>query len=327
MVRTEEQILIVYSVEGTSKEDINAAKAAIYSYTRKESTIMSVITKPYIFGIPSGSVAGNSLGTELTKQLKNSIGAIVFVDDLRPNIAYELGFFHGQGKTVLLVTRKKVEEVWKAITDLSGCALLSIERESIVDGIHAYIDTVYGTLSTALVFPAPELPKPKQNMIGEIANRAPIPVSIYNGEFGDMIRVDTWGGITFDVGYNLLSDAKFKIVIRGESQDSTYSIYFRVKFINALGDRRTIWLGLTSNQEKTRFEGNERNLPSQHLTKNWHFLTASFAELLKRGQILGVERIECLDLIRVRAGKKQRDSSVKNLSYEIGYFEIIGIDR
>lgn len=326
MFRTEEQILIVYSVSGTSKTDIDAAKAAITSYIRKSSSIMSVITKPYEFYIPSGSAPGISLGTELTKQLQNSIGAIVFIDDLRPNIAYELGFFHGQGKTVLLVTRKQVEEAWKAISDLSGCALLSIERESVTDGIHHYIDRVYSTLSTSLLFPAPELPIPMRNMIGEIGKRARIPVLIYNGDFGQTMRVDTWGGIRFDVGYNLLPDAKFKIVIRGESKDSTYSIYFQVKFINALGDRRTIWLGLTSNQEKTRFEANERNIASQHLTRNWHFLTASFTELLKRGQVLGVQRVECLNLISVRAGKYQSDPSVKNPSYEIGYFEIIGID-
>jgi hypothetical protein len=99
-------------------------------------------------------------------------------------------------------------------------------------------------------------------MIGELATKAHIPVSMYAGDFGETIRIDTWGGIVFDAGYNLLSDAKFKIALRGESLASTYSIYFRVRFPDPLGVRRSIWLGLTSNQGKAVFEANERNLPA-----------------------------------------------------------------
>ena len=88
-----------------------------------------------------------------------------------------------------------------------------------------------------------------------------------------------------------------------------------------------IWLGLTSNSRKTGFEANERNLPSQALTKNWRLLTGSFMELLKAGQVLGVQRVEYLELIRVRAGQYRVDPFAKNPSYELGYCEIIGVDR
>lgn len=327
MLQTEEQIVIVYSVKGTPRPYIEEAVTAISSYRRSASYVIPAITRALVFEIPSGSVPGVTLGSELTKQLQNSIGAIIFLDDLRPNIAYELGFFHGQGRTVLLVTDKRIEQIWKSISDLAGCALLSLKGNSLTKGVHDYLDGVYDSLVAIRPYPAPELPIQSRNMIGELAKRARIPVSVYAGDFGDTIRVDTWGGIIFDAGCNLLSDAKFKIAIRGESIDSTYSIYFRVRFPDPLGDRRSVWLGLTSNQGKAGFEANERNLPSQALTRNWQFLAGSFTGLLRLGQVLGVQRVEYLELIRVRAGAYQDDPFAKNPSYELGYFEINGIDH
>jgi hypothetical protein len=327
MFQTEEQILIVYSLKGTPKVNIDEAEAAISSYSRSGALVMSVITKPLVFQIPTGSSPGATLGTDLTKELQNSIGAIVFLDDLRPNIAYELGFFHGQGKTVLLVTDKRVEQIWKTISDLSGCALLSLKSASLSQGIHAYLDGVYDKLAAMRLYPVLELPIKSRNMVKGLVAHARIPVNTYDGDFGETIRVDTWGGIVFEVGYNLLPEAKFKIAIRGESPDSSYSIYFRVRFPDPLGVRRTIWLGLTSNRGIAGFEGHERNLPSQSLTRNWQLLVGSFSELLKTAQILGVPRVEYLELIRVRAGEYQSDPFAKNPAFELGYFELVGIDQ
>ena len=226
MERNEEQIGIVYSVSGTCPNYIDEAKDAVRSYRRDASFVMGVFLEPWTLQIPSGSQPGGTLGSELTRRLRSSIGAIVFVDDLRPNVAYELGFFHGQGRAVLLVTNKRVEQIWASISDLAGCALLSMEKLSLVEGVHSYLDGVYDALGDIPLFQAPELPHQSRNIIGELAERARIRVEPYEGDFGETLRIDTWGGVVFEVGYSLLADAKFKIAIRGESRDSTYSIYF-----------------------------------------------------------------------------------------------------
>jgi hypothetical protein len=248
------------------------------------------------------------------------------VDDLRPNIAYELGFFHGQGTTVLLVTNNEVERVWRSISDLAGCALLTLSGTGLDLGISEYLNALYAKLASTHPIRAPELPIRAKNQIGELSKKAQIPTTPYESDFGDAIRVDTWGGVVFEIGANLLPDAGYKIAIRGESYKSTYSIYFHVRFPDSAGTRKSIWLGLTSNQALIGFEANERNLPSQALTQNWRLLTGTFAELLKAGHIYGTPRVEFIELIRVRAGGYKENPFEKNPAFEIGYFELTGTD-
>lgn len=325
MMHAEEQILIVHSVNGTPAEHVRNAEEAVKSY-RRSASFIPVVTRPLAFPIPSGSGPGATLGGELTVQLQKSVGAIVFVDDLRPNIAYELGFFHGRGRAVLLITSTPVETVWKSISDLAGCALLRIPKNPIDSGIHDYLDYLYASLAAVAPFRATSLPTSSRNMIAELATRAQIPVRVHQSDFGDAFDVETWGGIIFDVWRNLLPEARFKIAIRTKTFQSTYSLYFRVRFPDADGQRRAVFLGLTSNRATIGFEGNERNLPAQPLTGGWQFLTGSFVELLRAGQVLGVQRVEALELIRVRAGEFQEDPLAKVPGYEIGFMEITGFD-
>ena len=95
---------------------------------------------PLVFNIPNAAAPGATLGTELTRELHNSIGAVVFVDDLRPNVAYELGFFHGQGRSVLLLTRSPLDSVWMSISDLAGAALADLSRTQMVAAVHGYLE-------------------------------------------------------------------------------------------------------------------------------------------------------------------------------------------
>jgi hypothetical protein len=163
-------------------------------------------------------------------------------------------------------------------------------------------------------------------MLQTLAARAEIPVQLYESDFGEAMRVETWGGVVFGVGQNLTPQAGFKIVLRNIDLHSTYSIYFRVRFRDSASRRQTIALGLTSNQEVIGFESNERNLPAQAATAEWRMLTGRFAELLSLGQILGSHGPEHLEKVRVRAGDYQPDPFAKVGAYEIGYFELNGLD-
>ncbi len=326
MIQVEEQIFIVCSVKGIDESHISDAKKAIDSYKRSSSMVSSVITKPFIFRIPTGSIAGKTLNSDLVEQLQKSIGAIIFIDDLRPNIAYELGFFHGQGKIVLLITNNNVKKTWDYISDLAGCSLLNLHDNSIESGIHNYLNLVYDTLSNKKLA-APELPLVSKNALNEYVKKARIPVNVYQSDFGDAITIDTWGGIVFDIGYNLFPEAKFKIALRKKDYLSSYSIYFRIRFVNSYNERRIISLGITSNNANTWFESNERCLASQPITEDWCLITNSFKNLLLDGQVLGNNKVEFLEIIRVRAGNYKPDPFEKNPAYEIGFIEIIGIDH
>lgn len=327
MIRAEEQVLIVYSVKGTPPNLIAEAEKAISDYKLASSLVASVVVKPLVFKVPKAAAPGASLGGELTTQLNNSLGAIVFLDDLRPNVSYELGFFHGQGKAVLLVTNREVEEVWKAISDLAGCALLCLKHDTLSSGVESYLDTIYENVSRAPRYPAPELPLSSRNMLEEISRGARVNISLRDSDFGKSLDISTWGGVIFDVDYGLLPNAKFKMALRARESDSMYSIYFRVRYLDQLGNRKKFQLGLTSNRSKTAFESNERTIPSQPLTKEWRFLSGSFSELFRIGHVFGVQHVEHLELVRVRAGEYWRTIDERVPAYELGYFEIVGIDH
>jgi len=312
-----EQILVIYSAARTDEGDLLAVKQAISQFTRAGS---SVRTSPLVFDIPHGAAPGATLGTELTQQLRASIGAVAFVDDLRPNVAYELGFFHGEGRTVLLVTRGTVDSVWTAISDLAGAALVSLQHQEMTAAIHAYLDRLYRDLGMVSPLPAPELPSADSNLLRNLQQPQFHNAFRDDGPFGHLLRVDSWEGITLQANYNLVSEASFRIAIRAASQGSDYSIYFRVLFTDRIGSRRRVWLGLTSSRRAIGMEVNERNMPAERATQHWRWLSASFRELLKRGLILGAGPVEHIDLIRFRAGVPGRKGSI-----EVGFLDIRGI--
>jgi hypothetical protein len=95
MKRNTERILVVHSVLGTEPAEIGVVEEAIRSFERTDSSVRAV---PVVFAIPAGAAPGSTLGTELNEELRSCIGALIFVDDLRPNVAYELGFFHGEAR-------------------------------------------------------------------------------------------------------------------------------------------------------------------------------------------------------------------------------------
>src|SRR2546422_8424903 len=145
MDKNTERILVVHSVPNTEPTALRDVEEAIRTFERRDS---SVRTEPLVFGVPTGAAPGATLGTELTQELRACIGAIVFVDDLRPIVAYELGFFHGRGRTVLLLTYRPVDAAWTSISDLAGAALCSVESSSLEPAIHSYLNRLYDELSS-----------------------------------------------------------------------------------------------------------------------------------------------------------------------------------
>jgi len=240
---THEQILIVYSVKGTLESDRIEAENSVNNF-RIEGSSVSVNSKSFI--LPDGVNPGTTLANELYDALINSVGAIVFVDDLRPNIAYELGFFHGQGKMVLLVTRKKVEDTWLAISDLAGASLANIENEAVKWHVSKYLKRLYDQLAFSDLRDCTILPKKENNIIEEYADQVDSKYLV-EADFGKGFNIKEWHpGVNFNLGKNLLTNAKFKIVLRQKRVDSLYTVYFKIIYSDSTGEKKDIWIGLTS---------------------------------------------------------------------------------
>jgi hypothetical protein len=206
-----EIILIVHSVAKVVASQLQQVKEAIRTFTLRDS---SVQCEPLVFEVPTGAALGATLGTELTRELRSCIGAVVFVDELRPNVAYELGFFHGRGRTVLLITNRQVDSAWAAISDLSGAAVHRIENGSLRSVVHSYLTRLYGELSSMPPWPLSQLPSEEHNLIRNLPEVRNLNAYQPTGEWGASLRVSAWGPLDIRVGFNLLADAGFKIVLR-----------------------------------------------------------------------------------------------------------------
>jgi len=326
---TEEQIFIVLAYDDPNWEkNSEEVKRAISEFKLPSSFVKSVVLKSCLFKIPYGSSPGATLNSDLIKQLQNSIGAIVFVDFLKPNVAYELGFFHGQGKPVLFVTMDGLSRMWGGISDLAGVALLDISKNSLHEGVLNYLDHLYFKLAHIPIIPLTEIPlKSKNNLkylVEEKGDKGFIP-EVYESDFGSAMTIETWGGLIIRPKCKILPDAKFKILLRS-NHICEYSIYFFVHFINAFSEKRSIYVGVTSSRSITGFESNERCMPGQRITENWSMLTCSFKQLLSAGQVLGDNTVFFLEKMRFRA-EFNFDRQKRMPSYEVGYLEIIGVDN
>lgn len=321
MQQNPEQILVIYSVKGTSDEDIRNAESSIMSYSNEHPDIKVV---PKVFKVPAGATPGVALGTELKDELTSSIGAIVFLDDLRPNVAYELGFFHGQGRTVLLLTRKRIDSIWSSISDLAGAAVASLKSQSIKIAVQSYLDRLYEEMSLVRTWPILPVPSKRTNLLDNIKDQNQNVAFKENGPLGSMLVVNTWKGVDLSLGYNLMDGAKFILMMKAQAFNAEYTVYFKVRFADRKGNRRSVWLGLTSRERATHLSYAERTFPAQTLTNELRILSAEFNQLLKHGFILGANTVDFVEIMRVRAGLKNQNNPVP---IEICFLSIIGIDR
>src|SRR2546421_1348331 len=220
-----ERVLVVYSVDGTSTTQIDEVSEAVRTFARNDSSVRS---EPLVFTVPTGAATGATLGTELTRELQACIGAIVFVDALRPNVAYELGFFHGRGRTVLLLTNQNVDAAWVSISDLPGAAVHRVEAGSLRPTVHLYLNRLYNELSSMAPWSLSQIPSAEDNLIAKLPEvRNAESVFHEDGEWGPFLRISSWSGIDLEVGCNLLADARFKLMMRAVQQTADYSVYFR----------------------------------------------------------------------------------------------------
>lgn len=316
-----ERILLVHSVSATDPQDLRVVEESIRAYRGNDS---SVRVEPVVFGVPGGAAPGATLGTELTNELHACIGAVVFVDDLRPNVAYELGFFHGQGRTVLLLAHHRVDSVWTSISDLAGAALALIDGVDLATVVHAYISRLYDELASVSAWSAAELPSIEHNLLRGLPEQPSKQLLQQGGEWGPFLMVSSWQGIDFDVGLNLLPSAGFKVVFRALHHGADYSLYFLVRFTDRSGSRRRLWLGLTSRRRASGLHADERTFPSQAPTTTWQILTGRFQEMLERGYVFASGPAFYLEKIRVRAGTPDQ-SEAKPI--EVGFVDIVGLDR
>lgn len=319
-MNTTEKILIVYSVKGTPSEDIAEAESAVRQFDRMGSTVK---VEPIVFKIPEGVSAGTTLCSELYDNLLRSIGAIVFVDDLRFNIAYEIGFFHGQGKLVLLITKKNIEEFWLLMSDLAGTSLARVDKISIQDYVINYLNRLYDDLALSDFWDSTSFPRDDRNLINNLIENID-QKSIIDTEFGKGIKITEWDKkIDINISRNLCPNSKFNILIRENKHDSLYSIYFKIRYSDNTTKNKHIWIGLSSVKRAINLQGNERLVPSRNSTKDWSIIQGTFEDLFKKCLILGKIKIDSLSKIRLRAGSN-RDKNSSDI--EIGYLNIIGLE-
>jgi hypothetical protein len=315
-----EQIFLIYSVSGTHEDDLAAAQAAIRQYRRVDSTVR---VEPLVFAVPPGASPGATLATEITNGLRSSIGAVVFVDDLRPNVAYELGFLHGQGRTVLLLTRESVDSVWTAISDIAGSALAHLGRGDLTSSIHSYLDRLYTELGRVKPLPAFALPLPETNLLRQLPQISTFEGYKPDGAFGPSLIVRSWEHVDIELGFNLPPNARFSIVVRATGPGADCSIYFRVRFPNRGGAPSRAWLGLASRRRVAGMRAEERTFPCQPPTKEWRMMGAEFDELLRLGSLLGSGPVYFLERVRFRAGGRGEEDVAP---IEIGFLSITRLD-
>jgi hypothetical protein len=344
MEKIEEQIFVIYSCGKTDKRDIDDIEKTIENFKnyleeirKKESCLegLKVNPKSKRYEIPQGSDPGRTTASDIKECIESSIGAIAFLDDLRANVAYEIGYFHGQGRKVMLLTKKKVGETWEKISDLAGVALTVLKPGKTEEIINEFLLNLYKELQRKPYWNLPILPDKARNILNksEIRNqltgtKKTDSYEITEGEFGKSLIVKKWKGVDIKLGYNIRLDSEFSIALRTRAHNSEYSIYFKIRYTNNNGQRTTLWLGLTSRKRGSRLAQNERTIPAQAATEEWRLLYGSFKDLLKEGEILGFKRVEHIEEIRFRSGDPiSKDNNKKNEEksrIEIGYVNFCG---
>jgi hypothetical protein len=256
--------------------------------------------------------------------MDESVAAIAFVDDIRPNIAYEMGIFHGKGRSILLLTRKPLDNVWYALSDLAGAALTDLNVVSIADAVNGYLKALY-TDRLRRVNPVTFQSFPSRDT--NILQRCSIPAhcaSFDHSEYGKALRITSWEPtVDIPLGVNLAPTARAHLVMRGNDVTAEYAVYFRVRFKGRKRIKRRVWLGITSLRSDAWLTKNERQFPAQSLTTSWRSVTVDLSDLLRRGSLLGASPPDYLETVRFRAGPKKGRAITP---YEVAFLGLSCLD-
>lgn len=316
-----EKVVIIFSAKATTLEDREEAQRVVRSFSMRRTNVR---VEPFLFEIPEAATPGHSLGTELMAHLEESIGAIAFVDDLRANIAYEIGIFHGKDRAVLIASRKPIDGFWTSMSDLAGVPLADLNTISIEDAVHRYLTRLYSDhLRRVEPLPFHSLPSRESNLLTSIAPpEATIPG--VDEPFGPVLRIAQYiPELDIPVGLNLAPHAKARLVMRGSDESADYSVYFRVRYMDRLGAKRRVWLGVTSLRRNAWIAVDERQFPGQTLTRQWRMLAVDFTDLLRRGSLLGAAPPDYLESVRFRAGARDRRDIAP---IEVAFLGLAGVD-
>jgi len=325
----EDSILIISSIAHTAPLHRQMASMAVREYRRRDirddrppDPDRFVRTQPEEFDIPAGAGAGKALNSELVEKLRRCAGAIAFVDDMRPNIAYELGFFHGMGRPVLLLSSTSPEPSWSCFTDLAGSAIQKFTEEHLTAIIHRYLDDLFLKLEDVTIWPTYTLPDPADNLLSkrgvdlrcdsmEVTKKLPFP---------RVVRIFEWDHpLNIRINKSLSDDARFKVVVRSP-EGAHFSVYFEVGFQDAAGKPRQVWLGLSSWLGRADYRNDERNIPTDPANEDWRFVTGTFSGLQRQGH-LGRVAAASLKRVRIRTGEP---NSTDRSILEIGHLEVNG---
>lgn len=326
----EDSILIISSVKNTAPHHRQMASLAVSEYRRKQARDdcpppgpeRLIRTRSEEFKIPASAKPSMALSGELVSKLRGCVGAIAFVDDMRPNIAYELGFFHGMGRPVLLLSESTPEPAWSNFTDLAGSAVQRFTEENLTSLIHEYLDDLFLTLENVDKWPTYTFPNPRDNLLShrDTELRCDSMELVKKGPFGRMVRLLEWESpLNIPINRSLPEGSRFKIAIRSP-EGAHFSVYFEVGFQDAAGKPRQVWLGLSSWLGQADYRSDERNIPTDPANRDWRFVTGTFAGLLRQGH-LGKVTNSSLKRVRFRAGDPH---STERSMIEIGYLEING---
>jgi hypothetical protein len=319
-----EKILVVYSSRGTRGDDIAAVESLTANFELEHSR-GRVRPVAEVFRLPAAAAAGASLGSELKRTMDECVGAIVFVDDLRPNVTYELGYLHGRGRPVLLVTRKDIRKTWRGVTDLAGAALARVDTvKDLGQAVQGYLERLYTEdLPRASAVPLLGLPRLEDNLLQDFQD---VPNGeMKSGELGPCLVVRQYEPpVDLPVARNLLSGARLKVLIRSQGEAGDYSVYARVRFQDHAGRRRRVWLGITSLRRDAWIRHDERQFPGRSPTASWRLLSLELTDLLDRGFLLGARGPDFLEVVRIRAGARDRAVVAP---IEVGFLALSGVDE
>ena len=341
MSETIEQILIVYafdsgSEKGTHTSDIETVTNLINSFGRSGNPPDAVKTVAFKYETSKSASAGETLSSQLRDVMQASLGAIVFLDRIPANVAYEMGFFHGQGRPVLLLTRERDRaDIWRRFSDITGSPLYVLDAGAPTEIVNAYLRRLYSELSRVEPWNVDEFPSTKDNLLNsERIKEMGHLILNDHAEFGKSLSVPGWARVDLDVGMNLLPDGKFKIVVRSKWPSSHLAIYFLIRYTTLSGEQKRIYTALSSATSVTYARSNERTVPFPRATSQWQLISGRFQDLMKQGMILDVLRVDHLDKIAFRAGYvegtvvdgvlDESTAVAHDEPLEVGYIQVVG---
>lgn len=298
-----DKIFIIYSSKGTSKEIITKTIKLIEDYGNSNSNNSGLRFKPLLYDIPSGTTSGETVNSQVIANLSESLASIVFLDGLRPNIYYELGYIHGQDKAALLITQKIITSTWKDISDLAGVPLLLLPNKRFKRAVHNFIRfSLMHSLASSKneFFPFPD---PQQSVFKSNTKVVNPKIRMKPGNFGPTFVVNSWQGVLLRTDVRITKETRFYIILQKLTWLPThFNIYFRVSFVHSENIQSTIWVGYSSLYSQLKIEQDERVLPALQPSRSLQMCTSTFGELFEKVKIKSVKSIELLDAIRIRAG-------------------------